>query len=228
MIDSVVNAVDFVGYTFYYATSASQNCWDSPYTVQAWLNTAKLKAGSKKLFITETCMGDGGGLQQNCGLPSKQLAYADMLLQWYGSNGEAVEGMTWFTVVDPYLGWQTSNTLWNTCGLVDSSGVVVQPAGTLWKHDCTVTRIESHKPEVRISIYPNPFSFTARLQADQFLTNTVLILYNTHGQVVQKIENISGYTVSLNRHTLPGGIYYLRLTQYNKLLSVIKLFITDD
>jgi hypothetical protein len=228
MIDSVVNAVDFVGYTFYYTTSAAQNCWDSPATVQTWLNLSKLKAGSKKLFITETCMGDGGGLQQNCGLPSKQLEYADRLLQWYGSHKEAVEGMTWFTVVDPYLGWQTPNTLWNTCGLVDSSGVDVQPAGMVWKHDCTITGMDSGKPKVKISFYPNPFSSSARLQTDQLLTNADLTLYNAYGQVVQKIENLSGYTITINRHTLPGGLYYLRLTRNKQVLSVIKLYITDD
>jgi len=91
-------------------------------TFTSWLNFAKAKVGSKKMMLTETCMGDGGGILQNCGSPSKQLAYADTLLSWYNSDTSKIVGMTWFTAVDPYLGWQTPNTLWNTCGLVDSNG----------------------------------------------------------------------------------------------------------
>jgi len=112
-------------------------------TVTSWLNFAKAKVGSKKIMLTETCMGDGCGILQNCGSPSKQLAYADTLLSWYNSDTSKIVGMTWFTAIDPYLGWQTPNTLWNTCRLVDSNGVTVQPAGTLWRHDCTTTGMES-------------------------------------------------------------------------------------
>ena len=137
--------------------------------------------------------------------------------------------MTWFTVVDPYLGWQTPNTLWNTCGLVDSNGVTVQSAGTLWRHDCTTTGISliNQSSKISISLYPNPFSSTTTLQTDNFLKDATLIFYNTFGQQVKQIKNISGQTVALFRDNLPSGLYFIRLTQDNKVIASDKLVITD-
>jgi len=123
IIDSIRPHVDYVGYTFYYTSLGPPNdtCWGNPATVSSWLNIAKTKVGNKKMMITETSMGDGGAILQNCGSPAKQLAYADTLLKWYNNDTSKIAGMTWFTIVDPYLGWQTPSKLWNTCGLVDSN-----------------------------------------------------------------------------------------------------------
>lgn len=231
IIDSIRPHVDFVGYTFYYTSLGPPNdtCWGNPTTVTSWLNFAKAKVGSKKMMLTETCMGDGGGILQNCGSPSKQLAYADTLLSWYNSDTSKIVGMTWFTVVDPYLGWQTPNTLWNTCGLVDSNGVTVQPAGTLWRHDCTTTGMESinQSSSFLLSIYPNPFSTQTVLQTDILFHNGTLTVYNCFGQTVKQIKNISGQTITLQRDNLPSGLYFIRLTQDNKTITADKLIITD-
>lgn len=93
-------------------------------------------------MIIETSMGDGGGTSQNCGSDEKQLTYANTLLNWYSSDTSKVAGITWFTIVDPYLGWQTTNTLWNTCGLIDSNTLSVQAAGTVWRHECGISEVE--------------------------------------------------------------------------------------
>jgi len=140
-----------------------------------------------------------------------------------------IVGMTWFTAVDPYLGWQTPNTLWNTCGLVDSNGVTVQPAGTLWRHDCTTTGMESinQSSSFLLSIYPNPFSTQTVLQTDILFHNATLTVYNCFGQTVKEIKNISGQTVTLQRDNLPIGLYFIQLTEDNKTITADKLVITD-
>jgi hypothetical protein len=166
LVDSILPSVDYVGYTFYYTTTSAGTCWDAPGTVQSWLNTAKAKAGTKRIMLTETSMGNGGGTLQNCGSPQKQQNYADSLLLWYNSNISNVEGMTWFTVVDPYLGWQTPNTLWNTCGLVDSNGVTIQPAGNFWKHNCPLSVNEKQNLDKSITVYPNPGKETIYIKFD--------------------------------------------------------------
>jgi len=229
IIDSIRQHVDFVGYTFYYTSLGPPNdtCWGNPATVTSWLNTAKAEVGSKKMLLTETCMGDGGGILQNCGSPSKQLAYADTLLNWYNSDTSKIVGMTWFTAVDPYLGWQTPSTLWNTCGLVDSNGVTVQQAGTLWRHDCTTTGISLINHSSKISIYPNPFSSTTTLETDNFLKDAILTVYNLYGQQVKQIKNISGLTITLHLDNLPSGLYFVRLTEENKIIATKKIIIAD-
>lgn len=228
LIDSVLNSVDYIGYTFYYTTSAVQNCWDSPATVETWLNTARGKAGSKKMLITETCMGDGGGSSQNCGSPSKQLNYADTLLRWYKNNISNIEGMTWFTITDPYLSWQTSNTLWNTCGLIDSNGMALQPAGTLWRHSCPTSGINAlyQSAEISVSFYPNPFSSVTTLQTSVPLKDATLTVYSTFEEVKQ-IKHISGSAITLQRENLANGIYFICITQNNKVIRTGKLLIAD-
>ncbi len=230
IIDSIRPHVDFVGYTFYYTTLGSPNdtCWGNPATVTSWLNIAKTKVGNKKMLLTETSMGDGGGTLQNCGSPSKQLAYADTLLSWYNSDTSKIVGMTWFTMIDPYLGWQTPSTLWNTCGLIDSNGVTVQAAGAVWRHDCSTTGIASiPSNQFSISLFPNPFSTQTTLQTTEQLKNATLSVDNCFGQTVAQIKNINGQTITLHRDNLPTGLYFLRLMQDNKVIAIKKIVIAD-
>lgn len=215
LIDSVINNVDFIGYTFYYTTSASSNCWAAPATVQTWLNTAKNKAGTKKMMLTETCMGNGGGIGQNCGSPLKQQNYADSLLLWYNSNISNVEGMTWFTVVDPYLGWQTPSTLWNTCGLIDSNGVTIQPAGNKWKHICSVEINENSISDSDFSIYPNPTQGLISFNLNDN-TETIVKIFNSLGKELQQFI-LKPAEKSINISNYPEGIYYVRFENAKKV-----------
>jgi len=220
LIDSVLNSVDYIGYTFYYTTNSSANCWDSPTTVKNWLNLAKSKSGSKKLMLTETCMGDGGGVGQNCGSPSVQLAYADTLLRWYNNNASSVEGMTWFTVTDPYLGWQTPNTLWNTCGLVDSNGVTIQPAGTLWRHQCSVGISETVADEFAFQLFPNPSKGSFEIKFHDKIKNRP-ISYKIVSIIGSELYNGTFQTdnLSINLTDIPEGIYYLIISHNSRLIT---------
>ena len=55
----------------------------------------------------------------------------------------------------------------------------------------------------------------------------VIYPYNSFGQTVKEIKNISGQTVVLSRDNLPSGLYFVRLTEDSKTLSVDKLVITE-
>ena len=79
----------------------------------------------------------------------------------------------------------------------------------------------------KIKIYPNPFSTQTTLQTDNFLKDATLTVDNCFGQAVKQIKNIAGQTVVLSRDNLPRGMYFLRLTENNKTLTVDKLVITD-
>ena len=79
----------------------------------------------------------------------------------------------------------------------------------------------------KISVFPNPFSAQTVLQTDIILKNATLTVDNCFGQPVKQIKNISGWTVILFRDNLPSGLYFLRLTENNKTLSVEKLVIID-
>lgn len=78
-----------------------------------------------------------------------------------------------------------------------------------------------------ISVYPNPFSTQTTLQTDKILKDVTLTVYNSFGQTVKQIKNILGQTVTLSRDNLASGLYFVRLTEENKIIAVDKLVITD-
>jgi hypothetical protein len=79
-----------------------------------------------------------------------------------------------------------------------------------------------------ITVYPNPFSTEAIIQADHDFKNATMKVYNSLGQLVQQLKNISGQTINLNRDDLPSGLYFLQLTEDYKILKTIKIVITDN
>ncbi len=79
---------------------------------------------------------------------------------------------------------------------------------------------------IKINIYPNPFSTQTTLRTDGLLKNATLTVYNSFGQTVKQIKNISGQTVTLFRDNFPSGLYFLRVTEENKIYTD-KLVITD-
>jgi hypothetical protein len=79
----------------------------------------------------------------------------------------------------------------------------------------------------QIAIFPNPFSAQTILQRDNAFNNASLTICNLEGKIVKRLENISGNTIVFQRENLPSGVYFLRLTENNKVLSVHKLVIVD-
>jgi hypothetical protein len=78
-----------------------------------------------------------------------------------------------------------------------------------------------------LRVYPNPFSWETTLWVNNELSNATLTVENVFGQTVAQITNISGQTVTLQRHSLPAGLYFIRLTEYNKEIVTKKVIIAD-
>ncbi len=78
------------------------------------------------------------------------------------------------------------------------------------------------------TIFPNPFSSSTTLQTNQVLANATLAVYNSYGQEVKQLRNISGHEINIERGELPGGLYFIRLMQDNKIIASEKLVITNN
>src|SRR5262249_9089830 len=63
------------------------------------------------------------------------------------------------------------------------------------------------------SIYPNPFSDETIISTDRSFKDATLAIYNSFGEKVKQINNISGETIMLFRDHLPGGLYFIQLTK---------------
>ncbi|MDP2388536.1 MAG: LamG-like jellyroll fold domain-containing protein [Bacteroidota bacterium] len=79
-----------------------------------------------------------------------------------------------------------------------------------------------------VSVYPNPFSYAATLKTNGVLSNATLIIYNSIGQEVKQIRNISGEEITIERDDLPTGMYIISLSQDNRKIAIKKMVITDN
>lgn len=89
------------------------------------------------------------------------------------------------------------------------------------------TSINEFTPVNSLHIYPNPFSLKTIFQTSSILHNATLTLENCFGQMVVQIKNINGQTITFSRDNLPSGLYFIRLTEGNKIIATDKIIITD-
>jgi len=78
-----------------------------------------------------------------------------------------------------------------------------------------------------VTVYPNPFSTQTTLQTDKIFKDAILTVYNSFGQLVKQIKNISGQTITLQRDNLSSGLYFILLIQDSKVITADKLVITE-
>jgi len=78
-----------------------------------------------------------------------------------------------------------------------------------------------------VNIYPNPFSSNTTIEINKNFKNGSFVLFNSFGQKVKQVENISESSININRGNLPSGMYFIRLTIDNKTITE-KLIISDD
>ena len=124
--------------------------------------------------------------------------------------------------------WMANNTGWM---VVEMDSMVSPLSGTIqnvkWMISTTVTGVDELSLENDVIIFPNPFSTQTILHSDILLNNATLTVYNSFGQTVKQLKNISGQTVVLSRDNLASGLYFIRLTEGNKMYTD-KLVITDN
>ncbi|MBX7241546.1 MAG: T9SS type A sorting domain-containing protein [Bacteroidia bacterium] len=91
----------------------------------------------------------------------------------------------------------------------------------------TALSIDENTSRSGFSVYPNPVIPFATIQTKDNLKNATLTICNSNGQTVKQIHNLSGQTFSVSRDNLPGGVYFIRITDENTFIGEEKLIITD-
>lgn len=89
------------------------------------------------------------------------------------------------------------------------------------------TGLAENSLENGLSIFPNPFSTQVTLRTDNYFNNATLLVDNIFGQTVKQIKNVSGQKITLQMNNLPSGLYFVRLTEENKIIAEGKLVITN-
>lgn len=78
-----------------------------------------------------------------------------------------------------------------------------------------------------IHLFPNPFSSQSTIQVDSHFNEATLTISNLLGQTVKQIKHLSGQTVILHRNNLLSGLYFIQMTQADKIIATEKLLIVD-
>lgn len=147
---------------------------------------------------------------------------------WISGNGltnytALIEGIgTYYgafaTIASPF---ESGNDLW--CVRINNQIVWSSSAGV----ECNlITKLENPGIKNQLSFSPNPFSSAATLRTTMRLIDATLTLYDTFGQQVKEVTGISNQTIQLERGNLPGGLYFVRMTQNDKTIAIEKLIIT--
>lgn len=77
------------------------------------------------------------------------------------------------------------------------------------------------------SVYPNPVSTETLISICTYAKNATLDLYNSNGQNVKHISNLTGNTFKLQCENLPEGVYFIRIAEGNKILGTGKIVVID-
>lgn len=91
--------------------------------------------------------------------------------------------------------------------------------------DCSALGIDENNLAAAISFSPNPFTTELHINASFDLENVSLKLYNSVGQIVKQVENITLLDYALQRESLSGGLYFLQLSRNNKVIVNKKIII---
>jgi hypothetical protein len=78
-----------------------------------------------------------------------------------------------------------------------------------------------------VSITPNPFNQNAVLKIENSPENITIELFNSLGQSVRKIENITSDEIILQRESLSAGFFLLKISKDTRVLFIKKVIVTD-
>lgn len=167
----------------------------------------------------------------------------DTLSTWYDSNNPGTMGLGtsigyWPSATNKYLALKIivgTNTYygWARFDLlaISSSFTIKDYAYESTPNACIQsgkTNLDSNENSNKnISVFPNPFISSTTIQTISNLKNATLTIYNSYGKALKQMKNISGKTISLFRENLPSGVYFIRLTDENKMIAAEKLIIID-
>ena len=78
-----------------------------------------------------------------------------------------------------------------------------------------------------LNCFPNPFSEQATIEIAAPVSEAEIIIFNSSGQTVKELKDISGHEATLTRENLTSGIYFIALFQKDKLLSERRMVIIE-
>jgi Secretion system C-terminal sorting domain len=175
---------------------------------------------------------------------SQSASICDSLMTWYDANNPGT--MAWGTSIgnwvgetdkylalklvvgaNTYYGWARLDILpTSTSFTVKDYAYESTADACILAGEITLGLHENSSQNVA-AIFPNPVVSVATIQTTRNLDNANLTICNAFGQAVRQVKNISGQRVVLSRGDLASGMYFIRLTEGNKVVAVEKFIVAD-
>jgi hypothetical protein len=78
-----------------------------------------------------------------------------------------------------------------------------------------------------VFVFPNPFLIQATIRTEKSLSGATLQVFNSLGQEVTRLTNLSGQAIIISRDNLGSGIYYFQLFEANQVVTTGEFQISD-
>jgi V8-like Glu-specific endopeptidase len=81
--------------------------------------------------------------------------------------------------------------------------------------------------ESNVNVYPNPFASYTTIQLGTAVSRARVSLFNAYGEEVKRMENISGKEIMLMREDLAEGLYFVRISENERVIATCNLVIAN-
>jgi len=146
-------------------------------------------------------------------------------MRFYGFGDNVLGNLIWWAESTDGSTWSTYNFT-NVTG--KDPGVLKLASGdylmVVPKTSSPLDQTEIVPDLMNVLIYPNPVDQTTTVVLQGGVEKWTWILYNSLGQIVQHIENISSQSITFGRNNLISGMYHYRIrtasgrTSYGKII----------
>ena len=112
-------------------------------------------------------------------------------------------------------------------GIADSTATIVNNTAMVDSVLCTTVGIqEKNNPMKNVYLYPNPFSAYTLIEFKNLKkVKHTLTLYNSLGQIVRQIYNITTGQIRIERGNLTNGLYFFQLRTDSEIIGNRKFII---
>ncbi len=211
------------------------------YEMDGTLDSSFGAGGIVKSYInSSSCVGNSLNFQSDgkillAGNAVNGSSYSDFAIVRYDSTGTLDNSFGIGGMVTTPIGTNYSN-VFSLSIQTDGKIVLGGYAYNGSKTDMAIVRYlvdsvtgisETVRNQRAVKIYPNPFSSSAAIQFSEPIHSAEINIYNVFGQEVKKISNIFDQEILISRNNLSGGIYFLQLTEGNKITAIHKLVINE-
>jgi hypothetical protein len=154
------------------------------------------------------------------------LALGTNIGYWVGASDKYL-ALKLIVGTNTYYGWARIDILANSASFTIKDYAYESTPNACIQSGQNNLDITEYTDKNLISIFPNPFVASTTIQTNRNLKNANLNIYNSYGQIVKQVNNLSGHTISLSRDALLSGLYFVKLTEENNVIADEKILITD-